>query len=212
VACATLGGIVFTAVYLAEGALRPGYDAVSQPISALSLGPGGSLQQGNFALFGVLMILSALGWRRLLAGTPGGLAFPLMRAGVGIGLVVDGILSQDAGHGYPRGVKPARSSLHGELHNAAAVVVILGLAAGCFVLARRFWWDPAWRDWALFAFATGVLTLVFITAFGMYGGSGGVAGVLERLSGGVNSMLGLAVLLRLLVQARRERDSAALIS
>ena len=135
-----------------------------------------------------------------------------MRAGVGIALVVDGILSQDAGHGYPRGVKPARSSLHGELHNAAAVVVILGLAAGCFVLARRFWLDPAWRDWALFAFATGVLTLVFITAFGMYRGSGGVAGVLERLSGGVNSVLGLAVLLRLLVQARRERDSAASIS
>jgi len=95
-----------------------------------------------------------------------------MRAGVGIALVVDGILSQDAGHGYPRGVKPARSSLHGELHNAAAVVVIPGLAAGCFVLAWRFWSDPAWRDWALFAFATGVLTLVFITAFGMYGGSG----------------------------------------
>ena len=135
-----------------------------------------------------------------------------MRAGVGIALVVDGILSQDAGPGYSPGVKPARSSLHGELHNAAAVVVIPGLAAGCFVLARRFWLDPAWRDWALFAFATGVLTLVFITAFGMYGGSGGVAGVLERLSGGVNSVLGLAVLLRLLVQARRERDSAASIS
>jgi len=41
VACGTLGGVAFTAVYLAEGAFRSGYDAVSQPISALSLGPGG---------------------------------------------------------------------------------------------------------------------------------------------------------------------------
>jgi hypothetical protein len=84
--------------------------------------------------------------------------------------------------------------------------VILGLSTGCFILARRFSTDPAWRDWARFAFATGLLTLVFITAFGMYGGSGGAAGVFERLSGGVNSVLGLAVLFRLLLQARRERE------
>ena len=209
VACGTLGGVAFTAVYLAEGAFRSGYDAVSQPISALSLGPGGSLQQGNFALFGVLMILSAFGWHRLLAGTRAGLAFPVTRAVVGVGLVVDGIFSQDAGHGYPPGVTTAASSLQGELHNAAAVVVILGLAVGCFVLARRFSSDPLWRDWAPFAFATGILTLVFITAFGLYGGSGGVAGVLERLAGAVNSVFGLAVLLRLLLQARHERQAAA---
>jgi hypothetical protein len=36
-----------------------------------------------------------------------------------------------------------------------------------------------------------------------------VAGILERLAGAVNSVFGLAVLLRLLVQARRERQAAA---
>jgi hypothetical protein len=210
VACGTLGGVAFTAVYLAEGAVRSGYDAVSQPISALSLGPGGSLQRENFALFGVLMIISAFGWRGLLAGSRAGLAFPVTRAVVGIGLVVDGIFSQDAGHGYPPGAT-ADASLHGELHNGAAVAVILGLAAGSFLLARRLSSDPAWRVWAPFAFATGLLTLVFITAFGMDGGSGGGAGVFERLSGGVNSVFGLAVLFRLLVQARRERAAAALV-
>ena len=155
------------------------------------------------------MIVSAYGWRGLLAGMRAGLAFPVTRAAVGIGLLVDGIFSQDAGHGYPPETTTAGSSLHGELHTAAAVVVILGLSAGCFVLARRFSSDPVWRDWAPFAFATGLLTLVFITAFGMYGGSGGAAGVLERLAGGVNSVFGLAVLFRLLVQARRERNCAA---
>jgi hypothetical protein len=122
VACGTVGGVVFTALYLAEGATRSGYNAVSQPISALSLGPGGLLQRENFALFGVLMILSAFGWRGLLAGTRAGLVYPATRAVVGIGLVVDGIFSQDGGHGYPTGALPERSSLHGELHNAAAVV------------------------------------------------------------------------------------------
>jgi hypothetical protein len=155
------------------------------------------------------MIVSAYGWRGLLAGTRAGLAFPVTRAAVGIGLLLDGLFSQDGGHGYPPGMTTAGSSLHGGLHNAAAVVVILGLSAGCFILARCFSSDLAWRDWAPFALATGLLTLLFITAFGMYGGSGGAAGVLERLAGGVNSVFGLAVLFRLLVQARRERNCAA---
>ena len=50
VACGSLGGLVFTAVYLVEGATRPGYDAGTQAISALSLGPGGWVQQVDFIL------------------------------------------------------------------------------------------------------------------------------------------------------------------
>jgi hypothetical protein len=40
-AAGTGGGLVFTGVYLAEGATRAGYQALAQPISALSLGQGG---------------------------------------------------------------------------------------------------------------------------------------------------------------------------
>jgi hypothetical protein len=39
-AAGAVGGLVFTGVYLAEGATRAGYQALAQPISALSLGPG----------------------------------------------------------------------------------------------------------------------------------------------------------------------------
>ncbi len=57
-----IGALLFTAVYLLEGVTRPGYDAGQQPISALSLGPGGLVQQGNFAVYGVMLVLSAIGW------------------------------------------------------------------------------------------------------------------------------------------------------
>ena len=60
--CGVVGALLFTAVYLLEGPTRPGYDAWVQPISALSLGRGGWVQQANFALYGVLLVLSALGW------------------------------------------------------------------------------------------------------------------------------------------------------
>ncbi len=43
-----VGAVLFTIVYLIEGAMRPGYDAWRYPISALSLGPGGWIQQANF--------------------------------------------------------------------------------------------------------------------------------------------------------------------
>ena len=66
-AAGTVGGLVFTGVYLAEGATRAGSQALAQPIRALSLGPGGWVQQLNFVVFGVLVCLSAVGWRAALA-------------------------------------------------------------------------------------------------------------------------------------------------
>ena len=66
-AAGTAGGLAFTGVYLAEGATRAGYAALAQPLSAHSLGPGGWVQQLNFIVFGVLVCLSAAGWRAALA-------------------------------------------------------------------------------------------------------------------------------------------------
>jgi uncharacterized protein DUF998 len=47
------GTVLFPIIYVIEGATRPGYDAWRQTISSLSLGPGGWIQQLNFALCGV---------------------------------------------------------------------------------------------------------------------------------------------------------------
>jgi hypothetical protein len=41
VSCGAIGTFLFTIAYLLEGITRTGYDAWQQPISALSLGPGG---------------------------------------------------------------------------------------------------------------------------------------------------------------------------
>ena len=73
-AAGIVGGLAFTGVYLAEGATRAGYRALAQPISALSLGPGGWVQQLNFIVFGVLVCASAAGWRSVLA--PGRVRVP----------------------------------------------------------------------------------------------------------------------------------------
>jgi hypothetical protein len=198
-AAGTAGGLVFTGVYLAEGATRAGYRALAQPISALSLGPGGWAQQLNFIVFGVLVCASAAGWRAALAPGRGAVAFPVLRVLAGVGLVMDGLFAQDPSGGYPPGARAGAATVHGQLHTLFAVITITALAAGCFVLAARFAAEPGWRSWAVFAMAAGVATIVFIAAFGAAGGHGGLAGLWERAAGGATSVLTVAVLARLAV-------------
>jgi hypothetical protein len=198
-AAGTAGGLVFTGAYLAEGATRAGYRALAQPISALSLGPGGWVQQLNFIVFGVLVCLSAAGWRAALAPGRGAVAFPVLRVIAGAGLVMDGLFAQDPSGGYPPGARAAAATVHGQVHTVFAVITITALASGCFVLAARFAAGPGWRRWALFAAAAGVATVVFIAAFGA---GGGLAGLWERAAGGATSVLAVAVLARLAAISR----------
>src|SRR6516164_2206077 len=201
-AAGTVGGLAFTGVYLAEGATRAGYRALAQPISALSLGPGGWVQQLDFVVFGVLVGLSAAGWRAALAPGRGALAFPVLRVIAGVGLVLDGLFAQDPSGGYPPGARAGAATVHGQLHTLFAAVTIAALASGCFVLAARFAAEPLWRRWAVVAAAAGVATIVFIAAFGAAGGHGGLAGLWERAAGGATSVLTVAVLARLAVTSR----------
>jgi Protein of unknown function (DUF998) len=208
----TLGGLLFTTVYSVEGATREGYNAAANAISVLSLGPGGEVQQANFVLFGVLILASSWGWRRLLAPGTGAAAYPCFRALAGLGLIIDGFMSQDPIPGYPPGTSMIVTTLHGQIHSAAAFVVILGLATSDFVLAKRFAAEPDWRSWSSLAIAAGAITIAFIGAFGAMGANGGVAGICERLAGGANSVLGVAVVTRLMLQRgqeRRQRHRAA---
>ncbi len=55
---------------------RPGYDWLSQPVSALSLGPGGTVQVVNFIAFGTLGCITALAWRLTLTGGIGETWYP----------------------------------------------------------------------------------------------------------------------------------------
>jgi hypothetical protein len=129
-AAGTAGGLAFTGVYLAEGATRGGYRALAQPISALSLGPGGWVQQLNFIVFGVLACLSAAGWLAALAPGRGALAFPVLRAVAGAGLVMDGLFTQDPSGGYLPGARVGVPTVHGQLHTVFAMITITTLTSG----------------------------------------------------------------------------------
>jgi Protein of unknown function (DUF998) len=146
VSCGGVGALLFTITYTVEGLTRPGYDATQQPISALSLSPSGWVQQVNFVDFGLLLVLSAVGWLRVLTAGRASLGFPLIQGLIGLCMIVVGSFSQDPGPGYPSGAVPGAPTLHGTIHTVAAYTIFFALAAGCFVLASRFATAPNWLD------------------------------------------------------------------
>ncbi len=206
VSCGAVGAFLFTVTYMLEGLTRPGYDVWHQPISALSLGPGGWIQQVNFVVFGVLLILSAIGWRRLLRSGRASVAFPLVQSLIGVCMIMVGFFSQDPA-GYPTGAVPGIQTMHGTIHTVAAYIIFFALTAGCFVLAGRFAVEPGWQRWTKYSVVTGILILAFFVQFIALSGIGGPGGAFERVSALAHAVWSILIVVVLLYQKRNLRGS-----
>jgi hypothetical membrane protein len=196
VSCGGIGALLFTAVYLVEGITQPGYNAWQQAISALSLSPNGWVQQVNFIVYGVLLLLASVGWYRLLLPGRNAIWFPLLQGIAGLGLIGVGVFTS------------------GTPHILLAYALIFALAIGCFVLATPFWVDLHWRGWAVYSWITGVLILIFWGGF-IQGANGNVAGLIpiaglvERLSAGSHALWLCVLTATLLVQHGTKSSSSA---
>jgi hypothetical membrane protein len=161
-----VGPLLFALVFLIEGATRPGYNAWRTTISTLSLSDQGWIQIANFYLFGLMTLCFAIGLKRVFKTGLASSSGPILFAIVGIGLILAGLFVTDPCLGYPVSspLHPPES-LHGTIHNLAALIVFLALPVICFVMGRRFARDPAWRAWATISKITGGLILVFFAWF-----------------------------------------------
>jgi hypothetical protein len=70
-ACGLVAGPLFTVAWIIEGVMRPTYNPLRHPISALALGDLGWTQIANFIVTGLLTLAFAIGLRRALR-PPGG--------------------------------------------------------------------------------------------------------------------------------------------
>jgi hypothetical membrane protein len=197
------GTLLFPITYLIAGAVRPGYDTWQQAISTLSLGPGGWLQRANFVMCGVSVIWLALVFRKILRGGPCATWYPRVRAIEGIGLVMIGFFSTDPAPGYPPGTLRTFTTVQGAIHLAFTILVVNMMALGLFVISRRFWNDPNFSGWAAFSTVSGLLTFVFMTAFGVSNAThSGYPGLFERLATNTDTIWGAALLIRLWAEKR----------
>ncbi len=148
-----LGPILFTAVVLAQEALRSNeYNPVAEPVSALEAGPNGWVQQVNFIVFGVLTIGFAVGLHRGPRPTRLGIAGPALLAVSGVGAMLAGIL-------------PLREDAAGVTYDPGGHIVggftfFLSSAFGLIVLSRRLARDPRWRGLATYTLVAGVLAII----------------------------------------------------
>lgn len=163
-ACGVVGSVLFNTVYLIEGATRSGYNAWLLPVSDLSMGSGGWVQRANFIVFGLFIVCFAVGLRKALAGGIGATWVPILQGLVALGLIGDGIFTQDP------------------VHTLCDILTFSAIVVLCFVFARRFARNPFWRYWATYSIATAILAVGFLTTFGVAKTHNGPAGLFERLA------------------------------
>lgn len=183
--CSILGSIIFTATYLIEGALHPGYDLMRQTISELELVSNGWTQQVNFIVFALFLSCFAVEIRKELSGGFGATAFPILVGLEALGLVISGIFVSDP------------------LHAIGDYITFLSAVLGLFVMARRFAQEPHWGwGWAVYSIGSAFLMMGFLAAFGTPLGHGGPTGLFERLAGPVRTIWTILFVGRLLTGTR----------
>lgn len=134
--------LVFVAVFLIEGALRPGYDPTYHTVSQLSVGDRGWIQIANFLLMGMAMFAFAVGVNRTLNTAVGAVLLAIF----GLGAIASGVFVTDPMRGYPPGAPTetaAEVTWHHKLHDAVAPPMFLAIFGACLTLAGRL--DGPWR-------------------------------------------------------------------
>jgi hypothetical protein len=155
--------VVFVAVLLIEGALRPGYDPTYHTGSELSLGDRGWIQVANFLQMGVGMFAFVLGVNRALNAPVGAVLLGIF----GLGWIASGALLPDPIRGYPPGAPtgpPAELTWHAKVHNVAGPVMFLAIFGACLTLAGRL--DGPWQLYTVLTAVVGLaLTISTAVAF-----------------------------------------------
>ena len=189
-----VGTVLFPIIYLIEGVTRPGFDAWQQTISALSLGPGGWIQQLNFALCGVSVLWLAYVWRKILAGGVCATWYPIIRSIEGLGLIAIAIFTQDP------------------LHTAFLIVIVNAMCLGLFIISRRFWRNPDFRGWTTFSVACGLWPMIVMPIYGValnaHSVLTGYAGLFERLATNADTIWGIVLLIPLWAGRRLMQSNA----
>jgi hypothetical protein len=194
-----VGAVLFTAVSLIEGALRPDYDGLQQAVSALCLGPRGWIARINFVIFGAAVLSTCRPWHRVLAGRRGAIAYPCLLGVSGACVVVCGVVRQDPAPGYdPEALALVAPTALGLVHLGAAGIGIVSSMAGLLVLSSRFARRPDWRGWVAYTWAMAFATLVCVTVYAVWSvRPHGLAGTFERLAIVITPVWGFTLFVRL---------------
>lgn len=147
-------GPFYFVVSLAQAFVREGFDLSRHPLSALANGTGGWVQTLNLAASGLMVIVAAIGFRRVLVTKAGRVTWAMM--GFGLGMIVAAAFPMDPADGFPVGTPegmPTSVTTSGIVHFAAAGLGFMSLAVSSLftAAAMRRRRQPALSWFSLFA-------------------------------------------------------------
>lgn len=132
---ALAGLATFTTIVVVLHLVQRGhYHPLSQAVSELALGRGGSLMAVAFVALGLATLCAAAVLRRTLADSRAVAAILSVSA---LGSFVSAVFHADG--------ETAKTSTHGQIHQAAGVLSFVSVVLVLFLCSRRFRRDPAWR-------------------------------------------------------------------
>lgn len=183
--CGVIAGPLFVVIFLVEGFLRSGYNALRQPVSSLALGERGWIQRTNFIVTGALMLACAFGLHSALVAYSGSFWGSLLIGIYAVCLVAAGIFVTDI-TGIPGTAVPrAQRGIHGRLHDLFSLIVFVALFADCFVFHQLFAASGNY-GWAIYSATAGILFgigfVLFAYGFATSGKLASIAGLLQRLT------------------------------
>lgn len=151
-----VGPVLFTLLVLGLGSLQPDYHPWVESISAISLGPGGWLQDVNFVVFGILMGAFTIALYRGVQPGPAsltGLAASMLSA---LGIVLMGV--------FPMTMDKVGVIVQTGNHAVASLVAYVGAAVGLIALSRLLAADPPWTRYAAFTNKCGMTMALILPA------------------------------------------------
>ena len=152
-----VGPILFSLIVFGLGSLQGDGNPWVESISAISLYPGGWLQDVHFVVFGILMGVFTIALYRGVRPGPAsltGLAASMLSA---LGIVLMGI--------FPMAMDKVGADVvpvHTDGHAIASLVAYVGATVGLIALSRLLAADPPWTRYAAFTNKCGMaMALLF---------------------------------------------------
>lgn len=149
--------ILFATVFMIDGFLKPGYSAVDEAISYLEVGAFGWIQQVNFTLFGVLLLVFLAAYlqrMRPIFGQTWLYVGGVLLAISDLGWIMAGLCK-------PNPISISQVAWPAVLHQIAVVVIFLPLAIASFLLGTKLVRTRGWRLFGGYYLVYGLIQAVF---------------------------------------------------
>jgi hypothetical membrane protein len=171
------GPVVFLVVSTLLGFFDPGFDVMTEPVSALAWGQLGWVQTANFYALGAATIAFALGLYRKLEGR-GRMGAAILLSISGLALIVAGIFK-----GTPPGAEPTPSGL---IHGMAFFWTFIPLPTAYALTALRLKVERGWGAHAVYSAAMPSVVFGLVVIYGVLGSDPGdplfpIGGILNRV-------------------------------